>query len=230
MKPTAPVVATTATKQQTQVDLIQIKPATAVVVESQKQTTQVDFTPPKPAVQQVASYTPPVSSFSIVPIGPVKLNAMKQVKQETSIDSYVDSNPKFFQQPLTIAAMTKTENTTQVDVSVQPPKSYVASRTNFTMESNEQKIDSMEQQRVASTDTVNKSATNNELAGGVSLDSMAVTPKGYSAYSIALTDAAFYDVKEVYKNQANVENAKALRGLMRGSDALHQEMVNQQYK
>jgi hypothetical protein len=43
-----------------------------------------------------------------------------------------------------------------------------------------------------------------------------------------MPDVAFYAPKEIYKNQVNVDNARVLRGL--GSDRLHQEMVNQQYR
>jgi hypothetical protein len=78
------------------------------------------------------------------------------------------------------------------------------------------------------TDTVNKNVQPNELAGGVDLTRMATQPAGYQAYSTALPDVAFYAPKEIYKNQVNVDNARLLRGL--GSDRLHQEMVNQQYK
>ena len=78
------------------------------------------------------------------------------------------------------------------------------------------------------TETVNRNVQNNELAGGVDLRTMATQPAGYQAYSTAMPDVAFYTPKEIYKNQVNVDNVKLLRGL--GSDRLHQEMVNQQYK
>jgi hypothetical protein len=44
---------------------------------------------------------------------------------------------------------------------------------------------------------------------------------------VALTDVAFYAPKEIYRNQKNVDNARALRQL--ASDRLHQQMVDQQY-
>jgi hypothetical protein len=43
-----------------------------------------------------------------------------------------------------------------------------------------------------------------------------------------MPDVAFYAPREIYRNQVNVDNTRLLRGL--GSDRLHQEMVNQQYK
>jgi hypothetical protein len=77
--------------------------------------------------------------------------------------------------------------------------------------------------------TVNKNAQQNELAGGVSIATLATQPVGYDAYSaFTLKDAAFYAPKEIYKNQRTVDNARALRQL--SSDRLHQEMVDQQYK
>ena len=78
------------------------------------------------------------------------------------------------------------------------------------------------------TTTVNRKVQPNELASGVDLTRMAVQPAGYQAYSTALPDVAFYAPREIYRNQVNVDNARLLRGL--GSDRLHQEMVNQQYK
>lgn len=78
------------------------------------------------------------------------------------------------------------------------------------------------------TDSVNKNVQPNELAGAVDITRMATQPAGYQAYSVMMPDVAFYAPKEIYKNQVNVDNVRLLRGL--GSDRLHQEMVNQQYK
>ena len=78
------------------------------------------------------------------------------------------------------------------------------------------------------TDMVNKNVLPNELAGTVDINKLATQPAGYQAYSVMMPDVAFYAPKEIYKNQVNVDNIKLLRGL--GSDRLHQEMVNQQYK
>jgi hypothetical protein len=78
------------------------------------------------------------------------------------------------------------------------------------------------------TETVKKNVLPNELAGAVDINKMAIQPAGYQAYSVMMPDVAFYAPKEIYKNQVNVDNVRLLRGL--GSDRLHQEMVNQQYK
>jgi hypothetical protein len=78
------------------------------------------------------------------------------------------------------------------------------------------------------TDAVNKNAKPNELAGRVDIASMATQPVGYQAYSMMIPDVAFYAPREIYRNQVNVDNTRLLRSL--GSDRLHQEMVNQQYR
>lgn len=69
----------------------------------------------------------------------------------------------------------------------------------------------------------------NDLAGAVSLDSLATQPQGYNQYlTLALVDARFYQTREIYNRQTTVDNQRALRQL--SSDRLHQEMVNQQYR
>lgn len=78
------------------------------------------------------------------------------------------------------------------------------------------------------TDAVNKNVQSNELAGGVDLTRMATQPAGYQSYSTAMPDVAFYAPREIYRNQVNVDNARALRQL--SSDRLHQDLVNLQYK
>lgn len=75
----------------------------------------------------------------------------------------------------------------------------------------------------------NRDTAPNELAVGVNLAQMATQPQGYASYlNIALKDANFYEPKEVYKNQVNVDNVRVLRGL--GSDQKHRDLVNLQYR
>ena len=78
------------------------------------------------------------------------------------------------------------------------------------------------------TESVKKNVLPNELAGTVDIARMATQPAGFQAYLVMMPDVTFYAPKEIYKNQINVDNVRLLRGL--GSDRLHQEMVNQQYK
>ncbi len=77
-------------------------------------------------------------------------------------------------------------------------------------------------------DSVKKNVQNNEAAGNVTIESIAKQPANYAQYFTIIPDVAFYVPKEIYKNQKNVDNARALRQL--SSDKLHQDMVNQQYK
>ena len=78
------------------------------------------------------------------------------------------------------------------------------------------------------TDAVNKNAQSNELAGGVDIAAISRQPVGFQNYSFVLTDAQFYAPKEIYRNQINVDNARALRQL--SSDRLHQQLIEQQYR
>lgn len=75
---------------------------------------------------------------------------------------------------------------------------------------------------------VNKNAQDNDVAGGVSINKMSTAPIGYGDYlNFTMRDVAFYTPKEVYKNQRNVDNQRALRLLT--NDSKHKEMVELQY-
>ena len=77
--------------------------------------------------------------------------------------------------------------------------------------------------------SVNTKASDNEAAGNVSIATMAVAPTGYGDYlNFTMRDAAFYAPREVYRNQRNVDNQRALRQLT--NDSRHREMVEQQYR
>ena len=75
---------------------------------------------------------------------------------------------------------------------------------------------------------VNQKSQDNDAAGGVSIAQIARVPVGFEAYNVALRDVAFYAPREIYRNQRNVDNTRALRQM--SSDKLHQEMVDQQYR
>ena len=92
----------------------------------------------------------------------------------------------------------------------------------------EPKTFTFDQNQSQTIDSVKKPSQTNELAVGVSIDSLAITPAGYNQYNIALKDNPFYEPKEIYKGQKTVDNVRALRQL--ASDKLHQEMVEQQYR
>ena len=78
-------------------------------------------------------------------------------------------------------------------------------------------------------ETMRKDAKDSDVAGGVSIASIAIVPSGYVTYTnLQLLDAKFYSVKPIYQNQRVVDNVRILRGL--GSDQKHQQMVQDQYK
>ena len=77
-------------------------------------------------------------------------------------------------------------------------------------------------------DSVRKSSQTNDLAVGTKIENLAAAPVGFDQYNISLKDVPFYQPKEIYKGQKNVDNARALRQL--STDKLHQEMVNEQYR
>jgi hypothetical protein len=80
-----------------------------------------------------------------------------------------------------------------------------------------------------SSQTVKAKVVDNELAGGVDINKMAIIPIGYSNYTnLMLKDGKMYEPKEIYKNQTPVDNARALRQL--STDRLHQQMIEQQYR
>jgi hypothetical protein len=94
----------------------------------------------------------------------------------------------------------------------------------------QQRFELMQNNIAQPTSSVNRNVIPNELAGKIDIALIASVPVGFNAYSFILKDASFYEPKEVYKNQRTVDNERVLRGLTRGSDSLHQQMVDQQYK
>jgi hypothetical protein len=90
-------------------------------------------------------------------------------------------------------------------------------------------IASVQEQRQETNTTVKNKGEVSELAGGVDIRTLAVAPAGYDLYLMSsLRDNAFYAPKEIYKNQNVVDNVRVLRQM--SSDALHQQLINLQYK
>ena len=90
-------------------------------------------------------------------------------------------------------------------------------------------IASIQEQRQETNFTVKNKSEVSELAGGVDIKTLAAAPVGYDLYLMSsLRDNPFYAPKDIYKNQNNVDNVRALRQM--SSDALHQQMINLQYK
>jgi len=140
--------------------------------------------------------------------------ATSTIQQTTSVTSIAS--------PATIA--TQTSET----YSVSPPN-FLTDRTNPLNDIIEAKQIIPQNNTIATMgSSVNRNASNNEVAGGVDINKMALAPTGYGDYlNFVLRDAAFYAPKEVYKNQRNVDNARALR--LMTNDSKHKEMVELQY-
>jgi hypothetical protein len=145
------------------------------------------------------------NTVSIAMITPQMLQQRQEFKFETRTEQ---EQPQVFQQPQTATTRGSILN------------DIIEQRVNVASFQMEQQMD-----------TVKKNVLPNELAGGVDIASMAMVPKGYETYSIVtLRDVPFYKPEAIYKDNKTVDNARVLRGLTGGSDAKHQEMVNQQYK
>lgn len=64
----------------------------------------------------------------------------------------------------------------------------------------------------------------------VAVASMGTVP-GFDSYqSATLLDAPFYQTRDIYRNNAIRDNARAQRALSQRSDRLHKEMVDEQYR
>lgn len=117
--------------------------------------------------------------------------------------------------------------TKQIEVEVQ--QSNVTGLNNPVNNIMQQRLNVDNANNDQQTETVRSNVQPNELAGGVDISSIAVTPSGFNAYlNLALKDGQLYKPDEIYKNQKTIDNARALRQL--SSDRLHQQMVDQQYR
>lgn len=153
-----------------------------------------------------------------------------QPQQQTSISAPISASTQPEQQPQTqTTAKSSTFSQTTETYSMVPPN-FLTDKTNPLTDIIENKQNIPQSNMTASTGpAVNRNAQDNDVASGVNISKMALAPAGYGDYlNFTLKDAAFYAPKEVYRNQRNVDNARALRQMM--SDTKHREMVEQQYR
>lgn len=151
--------------------------------------------------------------------------------QQTQLASVASFAPVSIQQQvLTLSSVVQREEfERRVEVKENSNQTnFVSDRTNPITEL----VDNSKPLQVSSvnqttTSAVKSNVQDNDAAAGVSIANIARTPVGFNNYMVALTDVAFYAPKEIYRNQRNVDNARALRQL--ASDRLHQQMVDQQY-
>jgi hypothetical protein len=78
--------------------------------------------------------------------------------------------------------------------------------------------------------TVKKDVQDNDLAGLVRIERMAVIPIGFNVYSLALRDVAFYEPKEIYKNVVIKDNVRTMYFIEKGNTDTFNKMVEAQYK
>lgn len=131
------------------------------------------------------------------------------------------------QQPVIVYQQPQTNNVNESPTLLPP--NFLTDRTNPLTDIVEAKQNIPQSSTIATTGpSVNRNAQDSEVAGGVSISKMATAPQGYGDYlNFTMRDVAFYAPKEVYKNQRNVDNQRALRLLT--NDSKHREMVEMQY-
>ncbi len=78
--------------------------------------------------------------------------------------------------------------------------------------------------------TVKTNVQDNELAGGIRIERMAVTPVGFNVYSLALRDVSFYEPKEIYKNVVIKDNVRTMYFIEKGNTDTYNKMIEGQYK
>lgn len=193
------------------------------------QSNQFSLTPITPPVQtttqtntQTTLQTTQTATFTLPQ---AKLPTQTYSATSTNTNSSYSLNAPVVVQPQQQMYVAQNTNTQTETPSVL--NNTLTARTNVLAELMEMKtpLDTLKVE--TTTETVNRNVQPNELAGGVDIAMLALQPKGYDAYSFVMRDASFYEPKEIYNKQTNVDNIKALRQL--SSDRLHQEMVNQQY-
>jgi hypothetical protein len=162
------------------------------------------------------------------------------VSFDTLVNTTINTSPSpsSTSQSNTTTSTTSPTSVTSVTSVVAPQTSSPASPTNVVASKEvktETKTDSKsENKNTTRTVSVQKTETKNDtdnVPTQVSiLSTMAKAPEGFNAYSIVLADVPFYKPYEVYKNQKNVDNRRALRGLFGPNDEKYNQIVDSQYK
>ena len=188
-----------------------------------------EFTFKEQEQTEVSSIQPILSPDQTVFVSPVNVTSIPLQAPQTNIETL--SQQSIQSLDTNIQQIVVQEPRREIVTDVEQPqqaRNFTTDRTNpinDIIESRPQVVEQRTEQPMLS--SVNRNAQNNEVAGGVDINNMAVVPAGFNAYSVALRDVAFYAPKEIYRNQKTVDNVRALRSL--ASDRLHQEMVDQQY-
>jgi hypothetical protein len=191
--------------------------------------------PVQSATQTQSTYQPPAmtsnesnSMYSLTAGVVIRPSQGINLNSQSSTTIVAMITPPMMQPKQEFKFETRTE---QEQPQVFQPQQTAMTRGSILNDIIEQRVNVASFQMEQQMDTVKKNVLPNELAGGVDIAAMALVPKGYEVYSIVtLRDVPFYKPEAIYKDNKTVDNARVLRGLTSGSDAKHQEMVNQQYK
>ena len=175
-------------------------------------------TPPVTEIQQNSSGTGLTIGRNLFAYNPFSINSSNSIQSQVQTASVYQPRIQ--------------ERSIESETPQVPVTSFIGGRAGNPLSEilMQQRFEMMQNNTSLSASSVNKNVQSNELAGGIDLTAMATVPQGFNTYSLVLKDATFYEPKEVYKNQRTVDNERVLRGLTRGSDSLHQQMVDQQYK
>jgi hypothetical protein len=215
-------------QQQTQSQIIAGigQPQQSIYVAPQQQDTQTT---------QVPVLKPPVQNIIETPQQSMSGTGITVSRNLFAYNPLTSTNSSNMELPVTTYIEQPKLSTSQIEV--ETTQYQIASFNGISKAGNplseilmQQRFEMMQNNIAQPTSSVNKNTVPNELAGAIDIALIANVPAGFNAYSFVLKDAAFYESKEVYKNQQTVDNVKLLRGLTGGSDIKHQEMVNQQYK
>lgn len=79
--------------------------------------------------------------------------------------------------------------------------------------------------------TVKQNVQDSELAGASRIEQIAVVPNGFSLYSqFILTNIAFYEPKEIYKNVVIKDNVRSMYFIEKANTDTYNKMIDSQYK
>ena len=115
-----------------------------------------------------------------------------------------------------------------VDIDASETALSENSKTETTVELVTSAVESVAEEKTETGSSVRRGGKVEGMEGGADMNELSKAPADFNSYLASqLQDGQFYAAKEIYKNQKNVDNARAFRGL--GSDRLHQQMVDEQY-
>jgi hypothetical protein len=213
--------------QTSEIPVAQSKSSQGLPLQAPQVVEQAQIIAPMQSTYQTPVINSETSIYSLTSSTPIRSNqGMTLNSQAPTVVAMV--TPQLIQQRQEFKFETRTE---QEQPQVYQPQQTALTRGSVINDILEQRLNTGSMQMEQQMDTVKKNVLPNELAGGVDIASIAMVPKGYETYSIVtLRDIPFYRAEPIYKDQRTVDNARVFRGLTGGSDAKHQEMVNQQYK